>query len=153
MQSLVLHQENRVLMELELKPRLGLISATECDLPHFIRTIGKNFLRVSARSWSKVGRRHWEHAAELSKWYVRGTEAVLFWRYEQVMETSRGMVQYRRARVPVDRVWGETRTEMKRENTCSHPRLSNYLCHNENATAYANLLVGPWLVCSYLLSL
>lgn len=55
---MVLHQENRVLMELELKPRLGLISATECDLPHFIRTIGKYFLRVSAQSWSKVGRRH-----------------------------------------------------------------------------------------------
>lgn len=77
MQSLVLHQENRVLMELELKPRLGLISTTEGDLPHFVRTVGKYFLRVGAQSWSKVGRRHLEHAAELSKWYVRGTEAVL----------------------------------------------------------------------------
>lgn len=77
MKSFVLHQENSVLMELELKPKLGLINATECNLPHFIRTIEKYFLRVSAQSWSKVGRWRLKHAAELSKWYVRGTEAVL----------------------------------------------------------------------------
>lgn len=77
MKSFVLHQEKRVLMELELKPKLGLISAAEYNLLRFIRTIGKSFLRVSAQSWSKVGRQHLEHAAELSKWYVRGTEGVL----------------------------------------------------------------------------
>lgn len=42
-------------------------SATECNLPCFIRTIGKYFLRVSAQGWSRVGRLHLEYGAELSK--------------------------------------------------------------------------------------
>lgn len=80
-------------------------SATERNLPHFIRTTGKCFLRISAQNWPKVGRLHLEHDGmlEAPRWCWSR-------RYEGVMEIRRGLVQCGRVRVPVDRVWRKSRT-------------------------------------------